>query len=191
MMDLQEAALLTHGTAVGGNVAFTSVSTDSRAIQSGQLFVALRGDRFDAHDFVAHVASQGAAAAMVDRAWAAANPVPLPLIVVEDTRLGLGQLAAGWRKRFELPLVGITGSNGKTSVKTLLAGILERVGATHVNAGNLNNEIGLPISLLRLADDARFAVLEMGAGKPGDIDYLARIALEGLTVANLVRVRLV
>ena len=93
MMDLQEAALATGGTAVGGNVSFQSVSTDSRAIQSGQLFVALRGDRFDGHEFVAAVAGQGAVAAMVDRAWAAANPVPLPLLVVDDTRLGLGRLA--------------------------------------------------------------------------------------------------
>jgi UDP-N-acetylmuramoyl-tripeptide--D-alanyl-D-alanine ligase len=92
MMYLQDAALATGGTAVGGQVLFLSVSTDSRAIQPGQLFVALRGERFDGHDYVA-VAAQGAAAAMVDKAWAAANPVPLPLLVVDDTRLGLGR----WR----------------------------------------------------------------------------------------------
>ena len=124
MMYLQDAALATGGTAVGGQVLFLSVSTDSRAIQPGQLFVALRGDNFDGHDYVAAVAAQGAAAAMVDKAWAAANPVPLPLLVVDDTRLGLGQLAAKWRSRFSLPLIGVTGSNGKTSVKEMVAVIL-------------------------------------------------------------------
>ena len=185
MMDLQEAALATGGTAVGGNVSFQSVSTDSRAIQSGQLFVALRGDRFDGHEFVAAVAGQGAVAAMVDRAWAAANPVPLPLLVVDDTRIGLGRLAAGWRARFELPLIGVTGSNGKTSVKEMCAAILRAQAridgfdadlAVLATKGNLNNDIGLPLMLLRMSGNHRAAVIEMGMNRPGEIGYLTQLA---------------
>ena len=193
MMDLQGAAVLTRGTAVGGNVVFESVSTDSRALQSGQLFVALRGERFDGHGFVAQAASQGAAAAMVDRAWAAANPVPLPLLVVDDTRIGLGQLAAGWRARFELPLIGVTGSNGKTTVKEMCAAILRararREGldpdlAVLATRGNLNNDIGLPLMLLRLSGNHRAAVIEMGMNHPGEIGYLTRLAAPTVALVN-------
>jgi len=193
MMDLQEAALATDGTAVGGNVFFQSVSTDSRAIQSDQLFVALRGDRFDGHEFVAAVAAQGAVAAMVDRAWAATNPVPLPLLVVEDTRLGLGQLAAGWRSRFELPLIGITGSNGKTSVKEMCAVILRAQAridgfdpdlAVLATKGNLNNDIGLPLMLLRMSGNHRAAVIEMGMNRPGEIGYLTQLARPTVALVN-------
>lgn len=193
MMDIQEAALATGGTAVGGNVSFQSVSTDSRAIQSGQLFVALRGDRFDGHEFVAAVAGQGAVAAMVDRAWAAANPVPLPLLVVDDTRIGLGRLAAGWRARFELPLIGVTGSNGKTSVKEMCAAILRAQAridgfdadlAVLATKGNLNNDIGLPLMLLRMSGNHRAAVIEMGMNHPGEIAYLTRLARPTVALVN-------
>jgi len=193
MMDLQEAALATGGTAVGGNVSFQSVSTDSRAIQSGQLFVALRGDRFDGHEFVAAVAGQGAVAAMVDRAWAAANPVPLPLLVVDDTRIGLGRLAAGWRARFELPLIGVTGSNGKTSVKEMCAAIQRAQAridgfdadlAVLATKGNLNNDIGLPLMLLRMSGNHRAAVIEMGMNHPGEIAYLTRLARPTVALVN-------
>jgi len=193
MMDLQEAALATDGTAVGGNVSFLSVSTDSRAIQSGQLFVALRGDRFDGHQFIAAVAAQGAVAAMVDRAWAASNPASLPLLVVEDTRIGLGRLAAGWRSRFELPLIGVTGSNGKTSVKEMCAAILRAQArldgfdpelAVLATVGNLNNDIGLPLMLLRMSGNHRAAVIEMGMNHPGEIGYLTRLARPTVALVN-------
>lgn len=192
-MDIQEAALATAGTAVGGNVTFSSVSTDSRAIQPGQLFVALRGERFDGHAFVAAVAGQGAVAAMVDRAWAAANPVPLPLVIVDDTRLGLGRLAANWRSRFELPLIGVTGSNGKTTVKEMCAAILRaqvrRDGfdpdlAVLATKGNLNNDIGLPLMLLRLSGNHRAAVIEMGMNHPGEIDYLTHLTRPTVALVN-------
>jgi UDP-N-acetylmuramoyl-tripeptide--D-alanyl-D-alanine ligase len=185
MMDLQEAALVTGGTAVGGSVSFRSVSTDSRAIQPEQLFVALRGERFDGHEFVGAVAAQGAVAAMVDRAWAATHPVPLPLLVVEDTRLGLGRLAAGWRSRFDLPLIGVTGSNGKTTVKEMCAAILRAQAridgfdpdlAVLATRGNLNNDIGVPLMLLRLSGNHRSAVIEMGMNRPGEIGYLTHLA---------------
>lgn len=193
MMDLQDAALATGGTAVGGQVLFSSVSTDSRAIRPGQLFVALRGDRFDGHDYVAAVAAQGAVAAMVDKAWAAANPVPLPLLIVDDTRLGLGRLAAGWRNRFELPLIGVTGSNGKTSVKEMCAAILRAQArfdgldphlAVLATQGNLNNDIGLPLMLLRLSGNHRAAVIEMGMNHPGEIGYLTRLAAPTVALVN-------
>ena len=193
MMDLQDAALATGGTAVGGQVLFSSVSTDSRAIRPGQLFVALRGDRFDGHDYVAAVAAQGAVAAMVDKAWAAANPVPLPLLIVDDTRLGLGRLAAGWRNRFELPLIGVTGSNGKTTVKEMCAAILRAQArfdgldpdlAVLATQGNLNNDIGLPLMLLRLSGNHRAAVIEMGMNHPGEIGYLTRLAAPTVALVN-------
>lgn len=193
MMDLQDAALATGGTAVGGQVLFSSVSTDSRAIRPGQLFVALRGDRFDGHDYVAAVAAQGAVAAMVDKAWAAANPVPLPLLIVDDTRLGLGRLAAGWRNRFELPLIGVTGSNGKTSVKEMCAAILRAQArfdgldpdlAVLATQGNLNNDIGLPLMLLRLSGNHRAAVIEMGMNHPGEIGHLTRLAAPTVALVN-------
>ncbi len=193
MMYLQDAALATGGTAVGGQVLFSSVSTDSRAIQPGQLFVALRGENFDGHDYVSVVAAQGAVAAMVDKAWAAANPVPLPLLVVDDTRLGLGQLAANWRSRFSLPLIGVTGSNGKTSVKEMVAVILRAQArldgldpelAVLATRGNLNNDIGLPLMLLRLSGNHRAAVIEMGMNHPGEIGYLTRLAQPTVALVN-------
>lgn len=193
MMDLQEAALATGGTAVGGDVSFLSVSTDSRAVQPGQLFVALRGERFDGHEFVSMVAAQGAVAAMVDRTWAATHPVPLPLLVVEDTRLGLGRLAAGWRSRFSLPLIGVTGSNGKTTVKEMCAAILRAQArldgfdpdlAVLATQGNLNNDIGMPLMLLRLRGDHRAAVIEMGMNRPGEISYLTHLARPTVAIVN-------
>ena len=142
---------------------------------------------------LALAASLGAAAAMVDRAWAAANPVPLPLLVVDDTRIGLGQLAAGWRERFELPLIGVTGSNGKTTVKEMCAAILRaqarREGrdpdlAVLATRGNLNNDIGLPLMLLRLSGNHRAAVIEMGMNHPGEIGYLTRLAAPTVALVN-------
>jgi UDP-N-acetylmuramoyl-tripeptide--D-alanyl-D-alanine ligase len=156
------------------------VFTDTRAPQSGALFVALKGENFDAHDFVAQAQAGGAAAALVERAVA----VDLPQVVVADTLMALGDLASAVRAQRNARVVGITGSNGKTTVKTLLASILALHGKTHVNAGNLNNEIGLPISLLAMPEDAAFAVLEMGAGKPGDIAYLAAIARPEIGLVN-------
>ncbi|MDD3353099.1 UDP-N-acetylmuramoyl-tripeptide--D-alanyl-D-alanine ligase [Zoogloea sp.] len=193
MMDLQEAALATDGTAVGGKPSFLSVSTDSRAIQSGQLFVALRGAHFDGHEFISVVAGKGAVAAMVDRAWAASNHVPLPLLVVDDTRIGLGKLAAGWRSRFELPLIGVTGSNGKTTVKEMCAAILRAHArlegfdpdlAVLATRGNLNNDIGMPLMLLRMSGNHRAAVIEMGMNHPGEIGYLTRLAQPTVALVN-------
>lgn len=178
-MDLSGAARAMSGTVVGDNAAFLGVSTDSRTVAAGELFVALRGDKFDGHDFVATAHERGAAAAVVDAAGAEKlRGGGLPLIVVADTRLALGDLAAEWRSRFDLPLIGVTGSNGKTTNKEMIASIMKAAfgeDAVLSTQGNLNNDIGLPLTLLKLGAHHRAAVVEMGMNHPGEIAYLARI----------------
>ncbi len=187
MMTVHDAvrALAAHQAHARGEARFECVGSDSRALVPGQLFVALRGERFDGHAFVAEAAAQGAAAALVDAEWAAGQALaPLPLIVVDDTRRALGTLAASWRARFALPLLGVTGSNGKTTVKEMCAAILraqarrDGFGDDSVLAtrGNLNNDIGLPLTLLELRDFHRAAVIEMGMNRPGEIAYLSALA---------------
>lgn len=187
MMHLSALVQTLDATMLGEDAYFTRVSTDTRKVESGDLFVALRGERFDGGEFVVQAIQSGAVAALVDHAQAekirmehGANGGGFSLLVVQDTRLALGQLAAYWRSQFDLPLVGITGSNGKTTVKEMLAAIL-RVAAGDAAAvlstqGNLNNDIGLPLTLLRLRTDHRFAVIEMGMNHAGEIDYLTHIA---------------
>lgn len=165
---------------------FCAVGSDSRHITPGMLFVALKGEHFDGHDYVLDALKQGAGGAMVSRDFAAAHP-NLPLIAVEDTLTGLGQLAADWRNRFDIPVIGVTGSNGKTTVKEMCAAILrehftpEAVLATE---GNLNNEIGLPMTLLKLRPHHRVAVVEMGMNHPGEIARLSRIARPTVAIIN-------
>jgi len=167
------------GNVVGDNTGFLGVSTDSRSVAAGELFIALRGDRFDGHEFVGVAHERGASAAVVDAAGAETlRGIGLPLIVVADTRLALGDLAAHWRARFTLPVIGVTGSNGKTTNKEMITSILQAAfGADAVLAtqGNLNNDIGLPLTLLKLDAGHRAAVVEMGMNHPGEIAYLARI----------------
>ena len=177
---LADVALWTRGVLYGAETAVSGVFTDTRKPVAGALFVALKGENFDAHDYVAQAKSGAAAAALVARPVA----VDLPQVVVADTLLALGDLASAVRAQRRARVAGITGSNGKTTVKTLLASILAQCGTTHVNAGNLNNEIGLPLSILAMPEDAQFAVLEMGAGKPGDIAYLAAVARPEIALVN-------
>ena len=193
MMSLMEAALATGGTAVQGNPRIEGVSTDTRTLAGGELFIALRGERFDGHDYVGEAASRGASAAMVDQAWAEARTLELPSLVVADTRMALGHLAAWWRTRFDIPLIGVTGSNGKTTVKEMIAAILRAQAAIDgcdpalavlATTGNLNNEIGLPLMLLRLHAGHRAAVLEMGMNHPGEIAYLTRLAQPTVALVN-------
>lgn len=155
----------------GKPVEVRGVSTDTRRILPGQLFVALRGPNFDGHDFVRQAVDNGAVACLVEQPVAGMN-----CIVVEDTRLALGQLAACWRQRLPVRLIGVTGSNGKTTVKEMLAAILARRGEVLATHGNLNNDIGMPLTLLELDERHAYAVIEMGANHPGEIDYLTRIA---------------
>ncbi|MGB0134238.1 UDP-N-acetylmuramoyl-tripeptide--D-alanyl-D-alanine ligase [Dokdonella sp.] len=179
-IDLAMVADSTHGCLKGASIHVSSVSTDSRNMQAGALFVALRGEHHDAHAFVGSALANGAVAALVDHEV----DVPLPQVVVADTELALGQLAGAVRALHEVCVIGITGSNGKTTVKSLVASILSRHAPTHVNSGSFNNEIGLPLTLLSMPEGSRFAVLEMGAGKPGDIDYLVRIARPQIGLVN-------
>ncbi len=161
-----------HARLLGDDGVFHGVCTDSRRLRAGELFVALAGPNFNGHDHVHAAAARGAVAAMV------AHPVKteLPQLVVGDTRLALGELASHWRGRFTIPLIAVTGSNGKTTVKEMLAAILARRAPVLATEGNLNNEIGVPLTLLRLDKEHGAAVVEEGASRPGDIAYLTRLA---------------
>ena len=186
MFSLQQAlAWLPGASLVGdGAVAVQRVHTDTRSLQPGDLFVALRGERFDAHDFLAQARTQGAVAALCD-ADAADRLVAagLPGLLVPDTRLALAALASGWRAQFKLPLIAVTGSNGKTTVTQMIAAILRawKPQAYLATQGNLNNDIGVPLTLLRLRAAHEVAVLELGMNHPGEIAVLA--ALTRPTVA--------
>jgi UDP-N-acetylmuramoyl-tripeptide--D-alanyl-D-alanine ligase len=181
MMAVQEAARALDAEWRGEDAFFAGVSTDSRMVRRGDLFVALRGEKYDGHEFVVIAKEKGAVAAMVCREAETGNREwGIPLILVKDTRLGLGQLAAHWRGRFAIPLVAVTGSNGKTTVKEMIASILRQAtdGADRVLAteGNLNNDIGVPQMLLRLRAQHAYAVIEMGMNHAGEIAYLTGLA---------------
>jgi UDP-N-acetylmuramoyl-tripeptide--D-alanyl-D-alanine ligase len=160
------------GTLVGADAEFGAVASDTRTLPPGALFVALRGPRFDANQFVAAAADAGAAGAIVDRLAAH----PLPHILVGDTLAALQTYATAWRDRFEGPVVAVAGSNGKTTTKGMTAAILARRGPTLATQGNLNNHIGVPLTLLRLQPTDRAAVIELGANRIGDVaDLMALV----------------
>ncbi len=163
----------------GADAEVLGVSSDSRSLSPGGLFVALHGPRFDGHDFLEQVAEKGAAGALVDGRVSDA----LPCLRVENARIGLGRLGALWREASRAQVAAVTGSNGKTTVKEMLAAILARVGETLATQGNLNNDIGLPLTLCRLQDE-QFAVVEIGANHPGEISYLSRIARPRVAIIN-------
>jgi UDP-N-acetylmuramoyl-tripeptide--D-alanyl-D-alanine ligase len=187
MMQLAKAAKVLDAEQAGADVRFSAVSTDTRSIARGDLFVALRGEKFDGAKFVAQAVQAGAVAAVVNADSRIGN-APCPVLYVADTRLALGQLAAYWRRQFDIPLVAITGSNGKTTVKEMLAAILREaaVGEAGVLAtrGNFNNDIGMPLTLLRMDAGHRYAVIEMGMNHPGEIDYLTRLAQPDVALIN-------
>jgi len=182
MMTLAEAQALLPGSGLVGDgaVAFARVHSDTRSLQAGDLFVALKGDNFDAHDFLAAARGAGAVAAVAERGLAEAG---LAGLQVADALAALQQLAHRWRRRFSLPLIAVTGSNGKTTVTQMIAAILRAAdgAAAFATEGNLNNHIGLPLTLLRLRDTHRRGVVELGMNHPGEIALLAAIA--GPTVA--------
>ncbi|CAH2933531.1 MAG: UDP-N-acetylmuramoyl-tripeptide--D-alanyl-D-alanine ligase (EC [uncultured Paraburkholderia sp.] len=186
MFTLREAAALIPGATLIGDesAAFERVSTDSRSAGPGDLFVAIKGDRFDTHNFLADVAARHVSAALVSRVpdgWT------VPAVRVADTRAGLGALARGWRRKFSMPLVAVTGSNGKTTVKEMIASIFAAaVGADErlATAGNFNNDIGLPLTLFRLNAAHRLAVVELGMNHPGETSLLAKIAEPTVAVVN-------
>jgi UDP-N-acetylmuramoyl-tripeptide--D-alanyl-D-alanine ligase len=194
MMQLSEAARALHAGVRGTDVAISSVSQDSRSLAPGALFVALRGERFDGHRFLAQAAQRGAAAALVDEAGSGigdrGSSDSLPLLVVPDTRKALGLLAKYWRTRFQIPVVALTGSSGKTTVKEMLALVLREACAEALpqssipgpqscvlaTRGNLNNDIGVPLMLLELRPHHRYAVIEMGMNHAGEIAWLTGLA---------------
>ena len=173
-MLLSKAAASIHGELDGQDLMFSGCSTDSRRITEGELFIALRGERFDGHAFVLQARGNGAVAAMVERTFS--DLASMPLLIVEDTRRAMGRLAGHWRSCFSIPLIAITGSNGKTTVKEMIASILSRDAPVLFTSGNLNNDIGVPMTLFLLNDHHRYAVIEMGANHPGEINALSRIA---------------
>ena len=185
MMRLDEAVGALGARASGGDVLFTGVSTDSRSLREGDLFVALRGERFDGHGFLKAAAAAKAAAAMVDSKYR--GEYPLPALVVEDTKRSLGDLARYWRARFAPALVGIAGSNGKTTVKEMLAAVFRQhatESAVLATRGNLNNDIGLPLTLLGLRHQHRWCAIELGMNHKGEIAYLAGIARPTVALVN-------
>lgn len=188
-MSVSQAAQALATRYTGRDATFSAVSTDSRAIRRGDLFVALKGERYDGHSFLPQAASAGAAAALVERA----TDIPLPQILVEDTTFALGRLGNYWRRQFVIPLIAVTGSNGKTTVKEMLASILrEAAGADSADTGsrvlatrgNLNNHIGVPLTLLELRRTHRYAVIEMGMNHAGEISYTTRLAEPDVALIN-------
>ena len=169
---LGEAARVVGGQLVGGDHPYGAVATDSRTLAPGALFVALRGPNFDGRDFVAAAAARGAIGAIVERSV----PHALPQVMVSDALRALQQLGQAWRADFSIPIVAIGGSNGKTTVKEMTAAILSRMGPCMATHGNLNNHIGVPLTLMRLESSHRSAVIEMGANRIGDVAELVRLA---------------
>jgi UDP-N-acetylmuramoyl-tripeptide--D-alanyl-D-alanine ligase len=185
MMRLSAAAAAVSGRTSGGDPEFNGVSTDTRTLRPGDLFVALRGERFDGHGFLGQAKASGAVAAMVDRKYR--GEFPMPVLVVDDSRLALGMLARDWRARFSPRLIAVAGSNGKTTVKEMLASILRRHAgerAVLATAGNLNNDIGLPLTLLRLRAEHGWCAIELGMNHKGEIPYLAKIAAPTVALVN-------
>lgn len=183
----QAVQWLSHARLQGdGNTPVVRVHTDTRTIESGDLFVALKGERFDANEFLQEAQQRGAAAVLC-HPGAGRGLAGLPCIEVPDTKVALGELARGWRAQFTLPLIAVTGSNGKTTVTQMLASILEACqpdGQSLATRGNLNNDIGVPLTLLRLRPQHQIAVVELGMNHPGEIAALAAMAQPTVALVN-------
>jgi UDP-N-acetylmuramoyl-tripeptide--D-alanyl-D-alanine ligase len=171
-MSLSLLADTLNGSLTGEDAVFTGVGTDTRRLSRGELFVALQGPRFDGHNFLAEAIAVGAGGALLSRSISTA----IPYVRVEDTRSALGRFAAFWRGQHDISLIAVTGSNGKTTVKEMIGAILASSGAGCITRGNLNNDIGVPLTLLRMRARDRFAVIEMGMNHVGEIKYLSEVA---------------
>ena len=182
---LPGSQLIHADTKSAGEISISRVGSDSRQIQSGELFIALSGDRFDAHDFLGDVATAGASAALISHEEKC--PSSLSAVCVQDVKQGLGELAKAWRAQFSIPVALVTGSNGKTTVKEMIASIFKAAageGQTLVTKGNFNNDIGLPLTLLRMRSTDRLAVIELGMNHPGETAELALIAQANIALIN-------
>ena len=181
MITLSEIAKAVNGRMIGADALVQSVGSDSRHIIKNQLFVGIKGEHFDGNSYALEAINQGAAAVLVSDA----NTQASAALVVQDTRLALGQLAKHWREKFKIPLVAVTGSNGKTTVKEMIAAILSAAkGSVLATQGNLNNDIGMPMTLLKMRAEHTVAVIEMGMNHLGEIDYLTRLAKPNVAVIN-------
>ena len=199
MMRLSEAARAIPAELRGEDRAFDTVGTDTRVLSPQALFVALKGDRYDGHDFINQAVQKRAAGALIQKSGLRIEDRGLsdrlPLLIVDDTKKSLGTLAAYWRNKFDMPLVALTGSNGKTTVKEMLASILREACSAQnpvldpqscvlATRGNLNNDIGVPLTLLELEAGHRYAVIEMGMNHAGEIRYLTRLAAPDVALIN-------
>lgn len=176
---LSDVAEMTGGVLVGIDTAVNAVTIDSRKVEKDHLFIAIKGERFDAHDFVAGLEGKVAGALVSHKV-----DCNIPQVVVEDTKLALAELAKRWREQYSKPVVGLTGSNGKTTLKEMVASILAQKGNALATIGNLNNDIGMPLTLLRLRDKHDYAVIEMGANHFGEIDLLTHVCQPDIAVIN-------
>jgi len=181
-LSLSDASDVVSGSILGDDNRFTGVSTDTRKLSEGQLFVAIAGDHYDGHDMLGEARNKGAVGALVNKFIKGSC---LPQIKVSDTSLALGELASYWRKKFSVPIVAVTGSAGKTTVKNMLASIFKKLGPVLSTPANMNNEIGLPLTLFMLSSEIKSVVLEMGATKRGDIRYLAGVAEPNVGVLTM------
>lgn len=185
MMQLSQISQAVSGRMLGRDVMLQGISINTRTDCENRLFVALRGERFDAHDFIDQAQDAGAGAALIERlAEEKVETAELPSVVVEDTHQALKDLASWWRGQFVLPLIGVTGSVGKTSVKEMLGVIFQQIGRGVVTKGNLNNEIGVPLTLMRLRLDDHYAIVEMGMNHAGEISRITQIARPTIALIN-------
>lgn len=168
---------------IGDDFSFSNLCTDTRQIKTGDFFIALSGERFDAHEFLPEAASNGAVGALVSKLSQHLN---LPCILVPDVRMAFAQYAKWWREQFELGVVALTGSCGKTTCKEMIASILSEAAPTLYTQGNFNNEIGCPLTLLKLNATHRYAVIELGANRPGDIVYTAALTRPDVALVTMV-----
>lgn len=179
-MKLSTLARKLNGKLLGPDIDYLGLSLDTRSINPNNLFIAIRGERFDGHDFIELAKQHGAAAAMVDHAI----DTDLPLVLVQDTKKALGELAQQHRRQFSIPIIALTGSCGKTTSKEMIRSILAEAGPVLTNFKNYNNDIGVPLTLLNLTDRHRYAVIEMGANHPGEIAYLTQITQPNVSLVT-------
>lgn len=179
-MNLSNVAQILNAEFIGEDVLVKGISTDTRTLEGGELFIALRGENFDANEFAVKATEQGAIACITEKVVDGVENY----IIVDDTRLALAQLAKAWRMQFDIPVIAVTGSNGKTTVKEMIASILSQQGKVLATQGNLNNDIGVPLTLFRLSKEHDSAIIEMGANHPGEIAYLVNIANPDVGIVN-------
>ncbi len=179
-IQLSEIARYVNGELIGADIEIAAVSIDTRTLNKGDLYIGIKGHQFDGNEFIGKAIEAGTAAAIINRGIS----TTIPHIVVADTRVALGKLASAWRDKSNIKVVGVTGSNGKTTVKEMTAAILNVDGSVLYTQGNLNNDIGVPLTLLRLQDVHQYAVIEMGANHPDEIRYTSALVKADVVILN-------